>query len=63
MRSWDYSFDGETLTIRVTQDFRMALLPTILDDIFNAMWLESVEKVQQIKIERTYPYFNVDRRG
>ena len=55
-RGWDYELDDTTLTIRVRVRFTMGLLPAILSDIFHVMFLESVEKVQTIKIERTYPY-------
>lgn len=54
MRDWDYEFDDCTLTIRVKVRFTMDLLPSILEEIFNAVWLETIEKVTTIKVERTH---------
>ncbi len=52
LRDWNYKLDDDTLTVAVRADFTIDLLPAILGDILRENWLDDVEKLRVIEIER-----------
>lgn len=54
MEGYSYKARGAILVIEVDRDFTIDLLPTILREILHALWLDTSEKIETIKIVRTY---------